>query len=379
MVRRAPGPRRPPELVSRSSGRRAARRRRGAARAPTEPGGRRRHAGARRARRRRRALSRARRSLTSAATSPSGVCSAASTSGSKPSSRSAALVTGPIETSRGPSSVPAAAWKKRTDEALGERRVVGARAPRRGPRRPAARRPCGRARATSTSAPRVAQRVGQDVAGLLRRARSARGGTGSSASASTSASADRRARARCRARCRARAAPRAVPGPIDRDRRPGERARVAARGAKSCVDAVGRGQAEQVVGRRGRASSTAQRLDADRRRLDDVGAERRAAAPRAPLACARARVTATVRPASGPRRRARRARRRAPRPGPTTVIDGGAHCGVRARSAIVASVARTRALVGQRPALDDRHRLVRRRGPPAISCSAMRGSWRTPM
>ncbi len=54
----------------------------------------------------------------SAATSPSGVCSAASMSGSRPCSRSAALVIGPIETSCGPSSgTPAASTKKRTADA----------------------------------------------------------------------------------------------------------------------------------------------------------------------------------------------------------------------------------------------------------------------
>ena len=42
---------------------------------------------------------------------------AASTSGSAPSRRSSALVTGPIETSRGPYSEPAASWKKRTADA----------------------------------------------------------------------------------------------------------------------------------------------------------------------------------------------------------------------------------------------------------------------
>src|SRR5262245_11354924 len=50
-------------------------------------------------------------SATSAATSPSGVCGSASTSGSAPCSRSASVVAGPIEASRGPrsASLPAAA------------------------------------------------------------------------------------------------------------------------------------------------------------------------------------------------------------------------------------------------------------------------------
>ena len=42
----------------------------------------------------------------------------ASRSGSEPSARSAALVIGPIEASRGPSSVPAASCRKRADDAL---------------------------------------------------------------------------------------------------------------------------------------------------------------------------------------------------------------------------------------------------------------------
>ena len=56
-------------------------------------------------------------SASSASTRPSGVWGSASRSGSAPRARSSALVAGPIETSRGPSSVPAAAWKKRTEEA----------------------------------------------------------------------------------------------------------------------------------------------------------------------------------------------------------------------------------------------------------------------
>src|SRR5918999_6385864 len=56
-------------------------------------------------------------SVSSASTRPSGVWGSASRSGSAPRARSSALVAGPIETSRGPSSVPAAAWKKRTDDA----------------------------------------------------------------------------------------------------------------------------------------------------------------------------------------------------------------------------------------------------------------------
>ncbi len=56
---------------------------------------------------------------------PSGVCGAASRSGPAPCARSSSLVAGPIETSRGPASDPPAATKKRTDERGGEEQVVG--------------------------------------------------------------------------------------------------------------------------------------------------------------------------------------------------------------------------------------------------------------
>ena len=55
-------------------------------------------------------------SASSAAIRPSGVCGSASRSGSQPSPRSSALVAGPIETSRGPSSEPPAAAKKRAED-----------------------------------------------------------------------------------------------------------------------------------------------------------------------------------------------------------------------------------------------------------------------
>ena len=61
---------------------------------------------------------RSRASATSAATRPAGSCSVASTCGSKPSARTASLVTGPIVTRRGPVSVPAASWKNVTLDAL---------------------------------------------------------------------------------------------------------------------------------------------------------------------------------------------------------------------------------------------------------------------
>ena len=81
------------------------------------------------------------------------------------------------------------------------------------------------------------------------------------------------------------------------------------------------------------------------------------------LACARARVTAMVRPASGPvvepgelvgerRDRADERDRR------------GAHLGGARGLGDVAQRRAHRALAGQRPALDDRRRLVRRRGRP---------------
>ena len=59
------------------------------------------------------------RSASRASTSPSGVWGSASRCGSAPCSRSAALVAGPIEARRGPSSalLPAASAKKPTDEA----------------------------------------------------------------------------------------------------------------------------------------------------------------------------------------------------------------------------------------------------------------------
>jgi cyclopropane-fatty-acyl-phospholipid synthase len=56
-------------------------------------------------------------SASSAATSPSGVWGSASMSGASPASRSAELVAGPIETTRGPAGAPAASRKKRTVDA----------------------------------------------------------------------------------------------------------------------------------------------------------------------------------------------------------------------------------------------------------------------
>ena len=127
------------------------------------------------------------------------------------------------------------------------------------------------------------------------------------------------------------------------------------------MHAVGAGQADEVVAATGRAARAGERRDADRRasrRPRRPSSRSRAARP---LACARARVTATRAPVERPRlepgelvaQRGDRAddgdRRRA---------DRRVRRGVARRSS--ASVATHGALAGQRAALDDRRRLVGR-------------------
>ena len=141
-------------------------------------------------------------------------------------------------------------------------------------RRARERRPVG---AEHRVARRVAQRLGDRAVQRerrrpRRRARAARRAATSRASSARATSARRRPAVRQRldqrladgalghdvgARCRARAAPRAVPGPIAAIAGAGERAGVAHAPRSSRSTPLGRGEAEQVVGRRGRAPSPA--------------------------------------------------------------------------------------------------------------------------
>ena len=248
------------------------------------------------------------------------VRSSASTSGSRPCSRSVSLVTGPIETIRVAAESAGVAARRLQEEAhrrgRGEGDVVGlarapaaraARAARRAshtaPARPP-RRPARAARPGARRAPRARARqrarhrqlgerlderlgdeaLGHDV-GAIRRARPAR------------------------APCRA----------DRRDPRARERARVAARPPRESLEQrrhrVGAGEADEVVWRRGRAAAPASgsmRITGAWITLAPSSSRRRAS----PLACARARVTATLTPASGrggsqaSSRRARRPARR---------------------------------------------------------------------
>ena len=272
---------------------------------------------------------------------------------------------GPIDTSRGPSSVPAAAWKKRADEADVK---VATSAPSAAAR---ARSSSGSATvrysaSTSTSRAALAQRVGQHVAGLL--------------GAGDERAADAAARERLdqplgdRARGHdvgldpvlAQRARRA--GADDGDRRPGQRARVA-HPAQQLVGAVGARDAQQVVGRQvGHVGR--QRLDADRRRLDHRRAE--LAQPRGQGAGLRARARdGDVRRRAGARRR-RPAPRAARPPAPTSVMAGARTAAAAAAAAISRSGARTVRWSGSVPRSTTAAGSSGSR-PAATSCSAMRG------
>ena len=201
----------------------------------------------------------------------------------------------------------------------GEGDVVGlARLPR-APARDSGSATVSYSASTSTSAPRCAQRVGEHVARLAgardQRARC----TGTPRERLARATPRRSARGRRRRGSRARPAPRAVPGPIAATVAPASAraSSAAARGQplRTAPHAVGAGQADQVVGGRGRAAG---RRPSGSMRItgacDDARAQRRQ--PRAsPLACgARAgHRHGDVRPAGRrqPGELARRARHRA--------------------------------------------------------------------
>ena len=302
--------------------------------------------------------------------------SAASTSGSAPSARSASLVTGPIETIRGPSRVPAAAWKKRTRRGARERRVVGAQRGRAGlvaerlgdraveredvdlaRRARAARRAARRARPAARA---ISARVHRDLAQRLDE-RLGDGALGHD----VGLDAVRAQRAR-------------RPGPDRGDRRAGQRAGVV-HAREQLVDAVRARDADQVVAGRAAGTIDVERLDADRRRLDDraPSARRRAASA---LAWARARVTATLHAAQrARRRRARRARAPSAATSPTIVIAGALHAAPRGDLRDRRERAGDHALVGERAALDDRDRLVGRVARRRSAARRCRASWRTPM
>ena len=145
--------------------------------------------------------------------------------------------TGPIEARRGPSSVPAAAWKKRADDALVK---VAQSAPSAAARAFVAQRLGHGAveRDDVDLAAGVAQRIGHDVARLLRRARPARARYGAAGQRLRRAPRRPRARARRRARCRARAAPRPCPARSRRSTGPAS-ARASRTWRKSCSTPLG--------------------------------------------------------------------------------------------------------------------------------------------
>ena len=96
-----------------------------------------------------------------------------------------------------------------------------------------------------------------------------------------------------------------------------------------------------------------------------------------PLACARARVTATVWPLSG-RGDSHSSAPASPATGPTTVIEGARSCSRRAISAMLCSVPVTVRWSGSVPRSTIATGSEAGR-PAAISDSAIWGSWRTPM
>ena len=150
-------------------------------------------------------------SASSASTRPSGVCGSASRSGSAPWARSSALVAGPIETSRGPSSVRRPRVEEAHRRGGGEEQVVGRRGRGARRRRRAARRPSRRARRRR---PRRRARAARRAArrGPRRRGRSARARPATSASASTSPSATARSGHDVGLDAARRAAPARCPG-----------------------------------------------------------------------------------------------------------------------------------------------------------------------
>ena len=292
-------------------------------------------------------------SASSAAISPSGVCGSASRSGSRPSSRRTSLVAGPIEATRGPSN--GRPPRRRTARrSRGEQQVVGAAAASRGVVR-AARRPSRRARARRPRAPRA--RSASVSTSRPSRARAiSRALDRHARERLDQRPRRRRARARRRRRCRARAARERCPGRSRRRVHAGQVARVA-----RCVEEpsapFGEVTHEQVVvaqrrQRDARAARCGSPAPRHRRR------RARAAARPARVACARARVTATV-----------RAEQRPPLEPGELVAQRGDRPDERDRRRADAAAARLGhvgerrddgALAGQRPALHDRDGLVGR-------------------
>ena len=314
-------------------------------------------------------------SATSAWTSPSMSCRSASTSGSWPCSRSVALVTGPMLASRVPGrrSVADRVEEEAHGRGGGEGHVVGGGhggallvAERLGDRlvERHARRPRRRARAARRAARRGPRRRGPPAP-----ARPARRPAPPPAPRRRTAPARRRRSCRARAApppCRGRSPPPASPASA-RASRP-----AAARRSNRSRDPVGAGQADEVVAPRSGAGPV-------ERRRSGSPAPRRPRAPSArsraasPLAWARARVTATVSPASG-RASNQASFSRSAATGPNTAIAGAWIPASRGHGGDRGQRAGDHPLVGQRAALRSRppariaagrRRSAARRSPPA--------------
>ena len=257
-------------------------------------------------------------SASSAATRPSGVCGSASRSGSQPSPRSSALVAGPDRDQPRSVQRTTRGGEEAHGGGRGEEHVVGGAGGGAG-------RVVERLRHRLVERDDVdlgaalAQRVDQDVAPLGGAGDERARDTATSGAAPRPAPRPRRARARCRPRSRGRAARAPCPGRSRRRSRPAS-SRASRRWCEELVGAGRRGHAQQVVAahvgeRRRRAPACGSRAPRRPRR------RARAAAPPARYACARARVTATVRPYSG-RVSSHAICSRSAATGPTSVIAG---------------------------------------------------------
>ncbi len=262
----------------------------------------------------------------------------------------------------------------------GEGHVVGAQSAAGASPSTAARRPSRTARTTSTSAPRSRSESGSTSRGLRRprhqhppgrlagqRLDEALGDERSgTTSAMTPVLAERRRRARS----------------DRRDSGARQRARVQAR--PLARRRTGAGRRSGSSGKRGRSRSTSAAALTSAARSGSPGAST-TSAPSArsraasPLACARARVTATLPAAGAACRRASRAASRAPRPRRTrrSRAHGSARPAPAPRSS--ASVADDLRWPASVPRSITRRRLVRRRGRRRAAARRSRRSRRTPM
>ena len=249
----------------------------------------------------------------------------ASTCTSRPSSRAVALVTGPIETTRAPSGTPPPGLDEEAHRgAGGERHVVGARERRRAARRRAARRRCRR------GPPRRPRRRARAApSGSTSRASAARATStrlslhrAPRSSASTSASATERSRHHVGADPAARQLARRCPGRSPRRVTPASARASPPRPARrsSSAHAVGAREADErvVADRAPRELAVTGRGSIRIAGVSTTSAPSARSRAASPLACARARVTATTcavqRPPLEPGERLAQARR----PGPTT-------------------------------------------------------------